>query len=75
MITNKEIGTVDYTKGEVMGCFQNPVKFASMVVANNQLQVRAKPLNQDVVAKQTVYIDFDVASSSISAVVDTREGS
>ena len=73
VITNKEFGTVDYTKGEVMVGFQNPVKFVHMVVANNQLQVKLTTQPR-CCAKQTVYIDFDIGSS-INAVVDTREGS
>ena len=75
VITDKEFGTVDYTKGEVMVGFTNPVKFASTIVGDNQVQVRCKPFYQDVEAKQTVYIDFDVANSSINAIVDTKEGS
>ena len=55
--------------------FTNPVKFASTIVGDNQVQVRCKPFYQDVEAKQTVYIDFDVANSSINAIVDTKEGS
>ena len=75
VITNKEFGTVDYTKGEVMIGFTNPIKFASTVVDSNQVEVRAKPYYQDIEAKQTVYLDFDVAKSSINAAVDTREAS
>ena len=55
--------------------FTNPIKFASTVVDSNQVEVRAKPYYQDIEAKQTVYLDFDVAKSSINAAVDTREAS
>ena len=67
---NKEFGTVDYEKGEIMLGYKEPISFSGTVLPLDVIQVRAIPFGQDVVAKKSVYLDLDVDNSKISAVVD-----
>ena len=72
IITNKEFGTIDYEKGEVMIGYQKPIKFISTTESGSIVQIRAYPRGQDVEAKLSVYLDFDVSESEIDAVVDVK---
>lgn len=72
VIDNKEFGTVDYDKGEILIGYQNPVKFVSTTENNSIVKIRALPRNQDIEAKLSIYLDFDVAESDINSVVDTK---
>jgi len=69
---DREFGTVDYEKGEIMLGYKEPISFSGTVLPLNEIQVRAIPLGQDVVAKKSVYLDLDVDNSKISAVVDSN---
>jgi len=71
-IEDYRFGTIDYVKGEIKIGYINPVTFTSTVLVGNEIQIRAFPLGQDVVAKKSVYLDLDVDNSKISAVVDTN---
>ena len=72
VITNKQFGTVDYDKGEVMIGYQKPIKFISTTESGSIVQIRSYPRAQDVEAKLSVYLDFDVSESQIDAVVDVK---
>jgi len=72
VIDDKEFGTVDYEKGEVKIGYQKPVKFVSTTESNSVVKIRALPREQDIEAKLSIYLDFDVAESDIQAVVDTK---
>ena len=65
-------GTVNYETGELKIGYREPVTFKSTVLPGNEIQVRALPLGQDVVAKKSVYLDLDVDNSKIAAVIDTN---
>ena len=67
---DREFGTVDYEKGEIMLGYKESISFSGSVLPLGVIQVRAIPLGQDVVAKKSVYLDLDVDNSKISAVVD-----
>ena len=69
---DEEFGTIDYVKGEIMLGNKTPVTFTGTSSLGYTIQVRGKPLGQDVVAKKSVYLDLDVDNSKISAVVDTN---
>ena len=71
-IKNAQFGTVDYVKGEVMLGYVTAVTFTSTLLPGSNIQIRALPFGQDVVAKKSVYLDLDVDNSKISAVVDTN---
>ena len=72
IITNPTFGTVDYTIGEVMLGYTNPITFLNTVVSNNRIQIRALPFGQDVIAKKSVFLDLDIDSSRIDALVDAN---
>ena len=72
IIVQKNFGTVDYQKGEVMIGYTTPVTFVSTDITNSVIQVRAFPFVQDVIAKQSVYLDLDIENSKIDAVIDTN---
>ena len=72
IVTDPTFGTVDYIKGEVMLGYTTPVTFVSTVKPNSVIQIRALPLGQDVVAKQSVYLELDSNNSNINVLVDTN---
>jgi hypothetical protein len=72
IIDNKEFGTIDYEKGEIKIGYQKPIKFVSTSESNSVVKIRAFPREQDIEAKLSIYLDFDVAESDIQAVVDTK---
>ena len=69
---DEPLGTIDYAKGEIQLGYTVPITFASTVLPADEIQIRALPLGQDVVAKKSVFLDLDVDSSKITAVVDTN---
>ena len=72
IVANPTFGTVDYVKGEVMLGYTTPVVFVSTTAPNNIIQIRALPIGQDVVAKQSVYLELDAAASKVEALIDTN---
>jgi len=72
IISNSSFGTVDYVKGEVMLGYTTPVTFVKTSLPNSLIQIRALPLGQDVVAKQSVYLQLDSSESKIDALIDTN---
>ena len=73
IIDNKNFGTVDYTKGEIMLGENAPFSISSTVVDNSIVEVRSYPVDsgQDIKATKSVYLKFDVAKSDIGAIVET----
>jgi hypothetical protein len=73
IVDNKNFGTVDYIKGEVMLGENNPFSIASTIVDNSIVEVRGYPVDvgQEIVATKSVYLKFDVAKSDIGAIVET----
>ena len=73
IVDNKNFGTVDYLKGEIMLGEKNPFSIASTVVDNSIVEVRSYPIDvgQDIKATKSVYLKFDVAKSDIGAIVET----
>ena len=43
-----------------------------IIELNNLIKIRGLPFGQDIVAKKTVYLDLDIDSSRIDAVIDTN---
>ena len=72
IISNSNFGTVDYVKGEVMIGYETPVKIYSTTQPNNIVEIRAIPVDQDIIAEQSVYLSLDIAKSDINSVVDTK---
>ncbi len=73
IIDNKNFGTVDYIKGEIMLGENAPFSIASTVVDNSIVEVRSYPVDvgQDIKATKSVYLKFDVAKSDVGAIIET----
>ena len=72
VLSNIQFGTVDYSNGEIMIGYQTPVTIVSTVEPNNMVKIRGVPFSQDVVAKESVYLQLDIANSQVDAVIDTN---
>jgi len=66
-IVAKDVGTVDYTKGEII---VNTINITSTVAANNLIEIQAFPESNDVVGLKDLYLNFDVSNSSINMFKD-----
>ena len=58
------VGTVDYEKGEVK---MNDLTIIKGSFADNRIQLRALPRQNDITAVREVYLDVDIANSSFIA--------
>ena len=63
----KSVGTVDYTKGEII---INSITITSTDKPKNVIEVQAVPESNDVVGLKDLYLNFDVSSSKINMVKD-----
>ena len=61
---NDSIGTVDYEKGEIKLYDLTIVKGS---FSDNRIELRATPLNDDIIAKREVYLDVDLTRSKFTA--------
>ena len=71
VITNNYFGTVDYETGDVQFGFQEPVKIINVTTDSELIEIRGVPFKQDIIAKESVFLNLDIAQSSIGAVADT----
>lgn len=71
IIANNYFGVVDYETGEVLLGYQVPIKIINVTTDNELLELRAIPRTQDIVAKESTFINLDIAQSSIGAAIDT----
>ena len=72
IISDPSFGTVDYQTGDVRIGYDTPVVFANTALPNSIIQIRAFPFGQDVIAKQSVYLELDLNSSQIDSFIDTN---
>jgi hypothetical protein len=64
IVLDKEVGTIDYEKGELKMYDLTIIKGSYF---DNRISVRVKPLYNDIQAFREVYLDVDIANSSFSA--------
>ena len=64
VLLDDNIGTADYTKGEIK---LYDVTIIKGTFSDNRIELRVKPLVNDVTALREVYLDVDVAKSSFVA--------
>ena len=64
VVLDKEIGEIDYEKGELKMYNLTIIKGTFF---DNRISVRVKPLSNDIKALREVYLDVDVANSSFIA--------
>jgi len=63
----KSVGTVNYTKGEII---LNTINITSTSTANDLIEIQAFPESNDVVGLKDLYLHFDVSNSRINMVKD-----
>ena len=71
-IVDKQFGTVDYTTGTVKVGELSPITVVNTNVGSDIIEVRARPRSQDVIAKQTIYLNIDTSKSDIVSIIDTE---
>jgi hypothetical protein len=67
ILLDDNIGDVNYEKGEIR---LYDVTIIKGTFGDNRIELRVKPLENDIVAKREVYLDVDVAKSSFVAVAE-----
>ena len=67
VLLDDNIGDIDYVKGEIR---LYDVTIIKGTFGDNRIELRVKPLQNDIVAKREVYLDVDVAKSSFVAVAE-----
>jgi hypothetical protein len=67
-----KFGTVDYVRGEVKFGYVTAVTVVNTEVANNILEIRAYPQQQDVLSQRSVSVNFDVRGSDIVSLIDNN---
>jgi len=69
-------GTLYFDRGEVEIAykFRNGVNFTGTFLDSNKVEIRAIPQELDISAKESVFLELDVAKSDIEVVVDLKLG-
>jgi len=67
-IVKKSVGTVNYTKGEII---INTINIISTNLADGVIEIQAYPESNDVIGLQDLYLIFDTTKSTINMVRDT----
>jgi len=67
VIVAKDVGTVDYVKGEIK---IGTVNITSTVKGNGIIEIQAIPESNDVVGLKDLYLSFDISKSAINMVRD-----
>jgi hypothetical protein len=71
IIANNFFGTVNYETGDIQLGYDQPIKIINVTTDNELLEIRAIPREQDITARESTFINLDVAQSSIGATIDT----
>ena len=61
------VGTVDYTKGEIL---VNTINITSTLADNNIIEIQAFPESNDVVGLKDLYLTLDVSNTQINTIKD-----
>ena len=67
-IVKKSIGTVNYTKGEII---VNTINIISTELEGGVIEIQAYPESNDVIGLQDLYLIYDTTKSTINMVKDT----
>ena len=68
-ILNSDVGTVDFTKGDVS---LNPIQIISGSNQDNEIFITAIPKSEDIRAVREVYLNFAVEDSNFQLFVETN---
>lgn len=66
-IANSNFGDVNYETGEITLGYANGITIIDTVIPNFIIQVRAICKNQDIIARNNIYLDLDIGNSTIVA--------
>ena len=68
----EEIGTLNLSNGELLFGIDTPIRIMSTVLKDDLIMIRTIPFNngQMIESRGSVYMEFDVATSEINAIVD-----
>ena len=66
-VIQKEVGTVDYKKGEII---LHTINITSTMAANNIVEIQAFPESNDIIGFKDLYLSFDVSNTTINMVRD-----
>ena len=64
VLLDDNVGDIDYAKGEIK---MYDLTIIKGTFGDNRIELRVKPLENDIVAKREVFLDVDVAKSSFAA--------
>jgi len=67
-IVARDVGTVDYEKGEII---IGTINITSTVKPNNIIEIQAFPESNDIIGLKDLYLNFDISNSTINMVRDT----
>ena len=70
-IIRRDIGTVDYIKGEIMLDPIAIINTSALSVNTPIIEIQANPESNDVIGKQDLFLQLDISKSSINVVPDT----
>ena len=70
VITNNYFGTVNYETGDVLFGYEDAVKIINVTSDSELIEIRTIPRKQDIVAKESVFLNLDIAQSTIVATPD-----
>ena len=72
VITNNFFGTIDYDTGDLLIGFETPIKIIDVTTDTSFIELRVIPREQDVEARESVFLNLDIAQSAIDAITDTK---
>jgi len=71
VIVRKNVGEIDYIKGEILLYPINIIQTSKVVDSENLIELSIRPRSNDIIALQDLYLQLDVASSTINLIPDT----
>ena len=71
VVVRKNVGEIDYNKGEILLYPINIIQTSKVIDSENLVELSIRPRSNDIIALQDLYLQLDVASSTINLVPDT----
>ena len=71
LVVRKNIGEIDYIKGEILLYPINIIQTSKTIGSENIIELSLKPKSNDIIGLQDLYLQLDVASSVINVIPDT----
>lgn len=71
LIVRRNAGSIDYVKGEVILYPINIIQTSKIISSSNIIEISARPISNDIIGLQDLYLQLDINSSTINVVPDT----